>query len=258
MTDMIGIMLLPFWGTALGSLLVFLPGRLQSRSAERILTGFAAGVMVAASIWSLIIPALEQTEALGKWSFLPAVTGIWAGFGFLLLLDHLLPHIHRTGQIEGLPSRLGSTAMLVLAVTLHNLPEGIAVGTAAAGFRMGEGSVSFSALLSLSIGIALQNIPEGAIISLPLHSTGMSRRRSFGIGILSGVVEPVGSILTLLMASIMAPILPVLLCFAAGAMLYVVAESLIPEMQDGRHSDMGIIAFCAGFTVMMGLDVALG
>jgi len=215
--------------------------------------------MVAASIWSLIIPAIEQSEHMGKLSFLPAFVGVWAGFLFLLLLDQLIPHLHLNSQKpEGAPSKLGRSTMMVLAVALHNLPEGMAVGAVVAGCITGNATISAAAMLALAVGIALQNLPEGAIISMPLHSNGMKRGRAFGYGVLSGVVEPIGAIITILLAELMVPILPYMLAFSAGAMLYVVVEELIPEMSEGEHSNVGTIFFAVGFTLMMVLDVALG
>ena len=226
---------------------------------QRALAGFAAGVMVAASIWSLLIPAIEQSEGMGKLSFLPAFIGFWAGVLCLLLLDRLIPHLHMgSEQAEGPKSRLGRTTMMVLAVTLHNIPEGMAVGVMYAGFLTGNTQITAASALVLSIGIAIQNFPEGAIISMPLRAEGESKERAFLGGVLSGVVEPVGAVLTLLAAQLVIPALPYLLSFAAGAMLYVVVEELIPEMSQGRHSNLGTVFFAAGFSVMMALDVALG
>lgn len=251
--------LLPFLGTVLGSAFVFFLKGQMNRRLQRLLTGFAAGVMVAASIWSLIIPAMESSAHMGKLSFLPALLGVWAGFGFLLLLDQLVPHLHmNSASPEGSKSSLGKSAMLVLAVALHNLPEGMAVGVVAAGWLSGSESISAAGALALALGIALQNLPEGAIISMPLKSGGMSRGKAFGYGVLSGVIEPIGAVLTILLATWVVPVLPFLLALAAGAMLYVVVEELIPEMSEGPHSNIGTIAFAAGFTLMMVLDVALG
>ena len=255
----VSAVLIPFLGTTIGSAFVFFLRGKMNTTVQRILTGFAAGVMVAASVWSLIIPAIEQAENLGKLSFLPAFIGVWLGFLFLLALDKLIPHMHlNSDRPEGAPSPLGKSAMLVLAVALHNLPEGMAVGVVAAGWLTGNESISFAGALALSLGIAMQNIPEGAIISMPLKSNGMSRRRAFGYGVLSGVIEPIGAVLTILLAGIVMPVLPYLLAFAAGAMLYVVVEELIPEMSEGEHSHIGVLCFALGFTLMMVLDVALG
>ncbi|MBE6924594.1 MAG: ZIP family metal transporter [Ruminococcaceae bacterium] len=257
--QIISAIILPFIGTALGAGGVFFMRGKMNRTLQRSLTGFASGVMVAASIWSLIIPAIEQSEHMGKLSFLPAFVGVWAGFLFLLLLDQLIPHLHLNSQKpEGAPSKLGRSTMMVLAVALHNLPEGMAVGAVVAGCITGNATISAAAMLALAVGIALQNLPEGAIISMPLHSNGMKRGRAFGYGVLSGVVEPIGAIITILLAELMVPILPYMLAFSAGAMLYVVVEELIPEMSEGEHSNVGTIFFAVGFTLMMVLDVALG
>ncbi|MBQ8835278.1 MAG: ZIP family metal transporter [Oscillospiraceae bacterium] len=256
--QIISAILLPFLGTVIGSALVFFLKGEMNRRLQRSLTGFAAGVMVAASIWSLIIPAMEQSEHMGKLACLPAFVGVWGGFLFLLLLDKLIPHLHMNSQCpEGAPCNLGKSTMLVLAVALHNLPEGMAVGVVAAGWMMGNESISAAGALALSLGIALQNLPEGAIISMPLKSGGMKRGRAFGYGVLSGVIEPIGAIVTILLAAWIVPVLPYLLSFAAGAMLYVVVEELIPEMSEGEHSNIGTIFFAAGFSLMMVLDVVL-
>ena len=226
---------------------------------QRALAGFAAGVMVAASTWSLLIPAIEQSEDMGKLSFLPAFIGFWSGVLFLLLLDRLIPHLHvGSGQAEGPKSKLGRTTMMVLAVTLHNIPEGMAVGVVYAGFLAGNTQITAASALVLSLGIAIQNFPEGAIISMPLRAEGESKGKAFLGGVLSGVVEPIGAVLTLLAAQLVIPALPYFLSFAAGAMLYVVVEELIPEMSQGKHSNIGTIFFAVGFSVMMTLDVALG
>lgn len=257
--QIISAIFLPFLGTVLGAGCVFFLKGAMNRQLQRILTGFAAGVMVAASIWSLIIPAMEQAAHMGKLAFLPAFLGVWAGFLFLLGLDHLIPHLHLNSQCpEGNPCNLGKSTMMVLAVALHNLPEGMAVGVVAAGWLVGSESISATAALALSMGIALQNLPEGAIISMPLKSGGMKRSKSFGYGVLSGVIEPIGAIITILLANLIVPFLPYLLSFSAGAMLYVVVEELIPEMSEGEHSNTGTIFFAVGFTLMMMLDVALG
>ena len=251
--------LLPFLGTVLGSAGVFILKGKMNRTLQRSLTGFAAGVMVAASIWSLIIPAMDQSAHLGKLAFLPAFIGVWGGFLFLLALDRLVPHLHLNSQCpEGTACSLGKSTMMVLAVALHNLPEGMAVGVVVAGWLTGNESISFAAALALSLGIALQNLPEGAIISMPLKSNGMKSGRAFGYGVLSGVVEPVGAVITIALAELLVPILPYLLSFSAGAMLYVVVEELIPEMSEGEHSNVGTVFFAVGFSLMMVLDVALG
>lgn len=251
--------LIPFIGTTLGSACVFFMKKSLSDMVQRSLAGFAAGVMVAASIWSLLIPAIEQSESMGRLSFLPAFIGFWIGILFLLLLDHMIPHLHvGSEQTEGPKSNLSRTAMMVLAVTLHNIPEGMAVGVMYAGFLAGNTPITAAGALALSIGIAIQNFPEGAIISMPLRAEGESKNRAFWGGVLSGVVEPIGAVLTILAAQLVIPVLPYLLSFAAGAMLYVVVEELIPEMSQGEHSNIGTIFFAVGFSVMMVLDVALG
>mgnify|MGYP002573610634 CR=1 FL=1 len=252
-------LLTPFFGTALGAACVFFLKKGLGDRVQRGLTGFASGVMVAASIWSLLIPAMEQPAGVGGWAFLPAVTGFWAGILFLLGLDHLIPHLHqRSQQAEGPRTHLQLSTMMVLAVPLHNIPEGMAVGVVYAGLLSGEGQITMMAALALSLGIAIQNFPEGAIISMPLRSEGMGKAKAFAGGVLSGVVEPVGALLTILAAGLVVPALPYLLSFAAGAMLYVVVEELIPEMSQGEHSNVGTLAFALGFTLMMALDVALG
>ena len=251
--------LIPFLGTSLGAACVFFLKRSLSDAVQRSLTGFAAGVMVAATIWSLLIPAIEQSSAMGNWSFVPAALGFWAGMLFLLALDHIFPHLHaKSSQAEGPKSRLQRTTMMVLAVTLHNIPEGMAVGVVYAGYCSGSAEITAAGALALSLGIAIQNFPEGAIISLPLRAEGMKKGRAFWGGVLSGVAEPVGAALTILAARQLVPALPYLLSFAAGAMLYVVVEELIPEMSQGRHSNIGTVFFAVGFSVMMILDVALG
>ena len=248
--------LIPFVGTSLGAACVFFMKRSLSEAVQRALTGFAAGVMVAASIWSLLIPAIEQSSAMGGWAFVPAVAGFWAGILFLLLLDTIIPHLHQNSEkAEGPNSRLQRTTMMILAVTLHNIPEGMAVGVVYAGFLAGQAQITAAGALALSLGIAIQNFPEGAIISMPLRAEGMKKGRAFAGGVLSGVVEPIGALLTILAAGLVVPALPYLLSFAAGAMLYVVVEELIPEMSQGNHSNLGTVFFAAGFSV---LDVALG
>ena len=257
--EIISAVLLPFLGTVLGAAGVFFLKGQMNKTLQRALMGFASGVMVAASIWSLIIPAMEQSEHMGKLAFLPAFIGVWGGFLFLLALDHIIPHLHLNSQCpEGTPCGLGKSTMMVLAVALHNLPEGMAVGVVVAGWLTGNESISAAAALALALGIALQNLPEGAIISMPLSSGGMKRSRAFGYGVLSGVIEPIGAIATILLASWVVPVLPYLLAFSAGAMLYVVVEELIPEMSEGTHSNIGTVFFAVGFTLMMVLDVALG
>ncbi|MCM1495553.1 MAG: ZIP family metal transporter [Bacteroides sp.] len=251
--------LIPFLGTALGSACVLFMKNKLNPLVQRALTGFAAGVMVAASIWSLLVPAMEQSAAMGTWAFIPAVAGFWIGILFLLVLDRTVPHLHmNSSKAEGPKSNLQKTTMLVLAVTLHNLPEGMAVGVVYAGWLSGNAGITAMGALALSLGIAIQNFPEGAIISMPLRAEGVSKGRAFLYGTLSGAVEPVGAVLTILAAGYVVPFLPYLLSFAAGAMVYVVVEELIPEMSEGTHSNLGTVLFAAGFTVMMALDVALG
>ncbi len=253
-----GVMI-PFLGTALGAAMVFFMKEAMDARLQKLLLGFAAGVMIAASVWSLLIPAIEMAEAAGKTAWVPAVVGFLVGVGFLLALDTLIPHLHLDSTTpEGRPSTLGKSLMLVLAVTLHNIPEGMAVGVVLAGMRAGNEAISAAGALALAAGIALQNFPEGAIISMPLVSTGISKRKAFGYGLLSGVVEPVGAVLTILLTSLVTPILPYVLAFAAGAMIYVVVEELIPEAQAGAHSNIGTIGAALGFALMMVLDVALG
>ena len=251
--------LIPFLGTSLGAGCVFFLKNSLRDGIQRALTGFAAGVMVAASIWSLLIPAMEQAADLGRLAFFPAAVGFWLGILFLLLLDHLIPHLHQNSlQAEGPKSQLQRTTMMVLAVTLHNIPEGMAVGVVYAGYLAGTTQITAAGALALSLGIAIQNFPEGAIISMPLRAEGMKKGRAFWGGVLSGIVEPIGAVLTILAAGIVVPALPYLLSFAAGAMLYVVVEELIPEMSQGQHSNVGTVFFAVGFSVMMVLDVALG
>ena len=252
-------LLIPFVGTAAGSACVFFLRRELSPSLQRGLSGFAAGVMVAASIWSLIVPAIEQSEPLGRLAFLPAFAGFWLGILFLLALDHLIPHLHRNAEkAEGPRSHLTRRTMLVLAVTLHNIPEGMAVGVVYAGLRSGSALITAGGAMALALGIAIQNFPEGAIISMPLQAEGASTPRSFLLGTLSGAVEPLFGALTVLAAGLIVPAMPYLLSFAAGAMLYVVVEELIPEMAAGEHSHVGVALFSLGFSLMMALDVALG
>lgn len=251
--------LIPFLGTALGAGCVFFMKKSLGDKVQRALIGFASGVMVAASVWSLIIPAIDQSKDLGTLFFLPATIGFWAGILFLLLLDHIIPHLHQNGtQAEGPKSRLQKTTMMILAVTLHNIPEGMAVGVVYAGYLSGNAEISAAGALALSLGIAIQNFPEGAIISMPLRAEGMKKSKAFFGGVLSGIVEPIGAVLTILAAQLVVPALPYLLSFAAGAMLYVVVEELIPEMSQGKHSNIGTVFFAVGFSVMMILDVALG
>ena len=251
--------LIPFAGTTLGAAGVFFMKKELSDLVQRALTGFAAGVMVAASVWSLLIPAMEQSESLGRLAFLPAAVGFWIGILFLLLLDHIIPHLHRNSEkAEGPKSKLARTTMLVLAVTLHNIPEGMAVGVVYAGYLTGNTKITAMGALALSIGIAIQNFPEGAIISMPLRAEGMKKSKAFVGGTLSGIVEPISAAITILAAGLIVPALPYLLSFAAGAMIYVVVEELIPEMSTGEHSNIGPLFFGVGFCLMMILDVALG
>lgn len=254
----IGI-LLPFIGTTLGAACVFLMKKRFAPKLQKALTGFAAGVMVAASVWSLLIPSIEMTGKEGLLSVVPAIVGFMVGILFLLFLDCIIPHQHLDNdQSEGPKTHLSKTAKLVFAITLHNIPEGMAVGVALAGALEHNSYMPMAGAIALAIGIAIQNFPEGAIVSMPLRSAGNSRMKSFIMGIMSGAVEPIAAILTILLASIVVPVLPYLLAFAAGAMIYVVVEELIPETQDGEHSNMGTIGFAVGFILMMSLDVLLG
>ena len=258
-TEVVLGLLIPFLGTTLGAACVFFLKNTMSGTLQRILTGFAAGVMVAASVWSLLIPSIEQAEHMGIWSFIPAVAGFWAGILFLLLLDHVIPHLHLgSKEAEGPKTKLQKTTMLVLAVALHNIPEGMAVGVVYAGYLSGSAEISAMGALALALGIAIQNFPEGAIISMPLRSEGAGKGKAFTYGLLSGVVEPVGALLTIAASGFIIPALPYLLSFAAGAMIYVVVEELIPEMSQGEHSNIGTLFFAVGFSVMLVLDVALG
>ena len=255
---LLGLMI-PFLGTSLGAAAVFLMKKQMNRKIERALMGFASGVMVAASIWSLLVPAMEQSKDMKRLAFLPAFLGFWAGIVFLLVLDCVIPHLHLNSEVaEGPKSKLHKATMMVLAVTLHNIPEGMAVGVIYAAFRSGNSNISAGAALALSLGIAIQNFPEGAIISMPLAAEGHSKKKAFIYGVLSGAVEPVFGFLTILAVGFIVPAMPYLLSFAAGAMLYVVVEELIPEMSEGEHSNIGVMMFAVGFTMMMALDVALG
>lgn len=251
--------LIPFIGTTAGAACVyFLRGELNAR-VQKVLLGFASGVMVAASVWSLLIPAMDMSEELGTLAFLPGVAGFCLGIFFLLVMDRIIPHLHLgTDAPEGPASSLAKTTMLVLAVTLHNLPEGMAVGVVFAGVLAKETGITMAGAFALAVGIAIQNFPEGAIVSMPLKSVGMKKTKAFLCGSASGVVEPIGAFLTLLLSAYITPVLPYLLSFAAGAMIYVVVEELIPESAEGEHSDLGTIGFCAGFLIMMILDVILG
>ena len=250
--------LLPFIGTAAGATCVFFLKKEISGRMQKLFLGFAAGVMVAASVWSLLIPAMDMCEDMGKLAFVPALVGFLLGIFFLLGMDSLIPHLHLgDDKPEGLPSKMKRTTMLMFAVTLHNLPEGAACGAIFAGIIAGDGEVTLAAAIALSIGIAIQNFPEGAVLSLPLRSEGHSKWKSFGMGALSGIVEPIGAVVAILLASVVTPILPYLLAFAAGAMIYVVVDELIPEANEGSHSNVGTIAFAIGFAIMMVLDIAL-
>ena len=253
------VLAIPFLGTVLGSAMVFLMRKEINKKIEKLLLGFASGVMIAASIWSLLIPSIDMAKEQGDVEWIPAAIGFLLGIVFLLVLDSLIPHLHlNTEKPEGLKAKLKKEIMLVLAVTLHNIPEGMAVGVVLAGSLIGDTGISMAGAITLAIGIAIQNFPEGAIISMPLKSEGMSKIKAFAYGALSGIVEPIGAIITILLTSIVVPILPYLLSFAAGAMVYVVVEELIPESQAGEHSNIGTIGVAIGFVIMMILDVALG
>lgn len=258
MNIIIGI-LIPFIGTVLGAACVFFLKDKIAPLLQKSLLGFASGVMMAAAVWSLLIPAIEMSDHMGRLSFIPAVVGLGLGVLFLLLMDKLIPHLHlHSDEPEGIKSKLKKDVMLVLAVTLHNIPEGMAVGVIFAGVLSGDSNITLAGAFALSIGIAIQNFPEGAIISLPLKSEGSSKGKAFLYGTLSGIVEPIGAIITILLSEIVMPVLPYLLSFAAGAMIYVVVEELIPEASEGEHSNIATIGFAIGFMIMMTLDVALG
>lgn len=258
MTAIIGL-LIPFIGTIIGAAFVFFMKDEMSPRLQKTLLGFASGVMVAASVWSLLIPAMDMEAHKGAWSVVPASIGFLAGIGFLLVLDDITPHLHvGSDKPEGPRSRLSRTAMLALAVTLHNLPEGMAVGVVFAGAGQGLANISITAAIAVSLGIAIQNVPEGAIISMPMRAAGNSKWRSFMIGSLSGAVEPIGGLAVILLASMLTPLLPYMLAFAAGAMFYVVVEELIPEASEGQHSNLSTIGFAIGFVLMMVLDVVMG
>ncbi len=250
--------MLPFIGTSLGAAMVFLLKNSISKNVQRVLTGFAAGVMVAASFWSLLQPALDGSEHMGRLSFVPAAIGFLIGIGFLLLLDEITPHMHLDNEEEGPRTGLKRTTKLILAVTLHNIPEGMAVGVVYAGFLSGSTGITSAGAMALALGIAIQNFPEGAIVSMPLRAEGMSKGKTFLYGVLSGVVEPIAATVTIAASDVLVPVMPYLLAFAAGAMMYVVLEELIPEMSEGKHSNWGTVAFSLGFVLMMILDVALG
>jgi len=252
-------LIIPFLGTVIGSAFVFFMREKMPDKVQKALLGFASGVMVAASVWSLLIPSMDMCQANGKLAVVPAAIGFMLGVGFLLLIDYITPHLHPgNNSPEGPKAHLSRTTMLSLAVTIHNLPEGMAVGVVLAGAMQGEAGITAAAALAISLGIAIQNIPEGAIISMPMRAAGNSRLKSFILGSLSGIVEPLGGVIVILLASMITPVLPYLLAFAAGAMLYVVVEELIPETSEGEHSNLGVIGFALGFTLMMVLDVVLG
>ena len=259
MGEVIRGILIPFLGTTLGASCVLFMKKMMNKMVQRALTGFAAGIMVSASVWSLLIPSMDYAAEMGKFAFVPAVVGFWIGILFLLAMDHIIPHLHMdTDKAEGPKSKLKKTTMLVFTVTLHNIPEGMAVGVVYAGYLAGNMQISAMGALALAIGIAIQNFPEGAIISMPLKAEGTSKGKAFLYGVLSGVVEPIGAVLTVVASGFLIPVLPYFLSFAAGAMMYVVIEELIPEMSHGDHSNIGTVMFAVGFTLMMILDVALG
>lgn len=257
--DLVIGLAIPFLGTTLGAAMVFLMKNKINNKIEKLLLGFASGVMIAASIWSLLIPAIEMSESQGKIAWVPATIGFLLGITFLLVLDSVIPHLHlKSDKPEGIKSKLKKTTMMVFAVTLHNIPEGMAVGVTFAGALTQNAGITMAGAFALAIGIAIQNFPEGAIISMPLKSEGISKHKAFLYGTLSGIVEPIGAIITILLTNAVVPMLPYLLAFAAGAMIYVVVEELIPESQAGEHSNIGTIGVAIGFVVMMILDVALG
>lgn len=259
MNEIIMTILLPFAGTVIGAAFVFFLKGQMNILVHKSLLGFAGGVMVAASVWSLIIPAMDQSAHMGKLSFLPAFIGLWAGFIMMFGLDKIIPHLHRDcDSPEGICCSLGKSTMMFFAVALHNLPEGMAVGVVIAGWLSGNESISFTAAFTLAAGIAIQNLPEGAIVTMPLRSNGMKKPKAFAYGVASGAVEPIGAVITILLAAFVLPVLPYLLAFSAGAMLYVVVEELIPEMSEGEHTNIGTLFFAVGFSLMMVLDVALG
>ncbi len=258
-TNAMVALLIPFVGTTLGSAMVFFMRSEMNIKLEKMLLGFASGVMIAASVWSLLIPSIDMAAEQGKASWIPPAAGFLMGMGFLLLLDSLVPHLHLDSDSpEGVKADLKKTTMLVLAVTLHNIPEGMAVGITIAGAMLENEQITLVGAFTLAVGIAIQNFPEGAIVSMPLRSEGASKGKAFLYGMLSGLVEPIGGLLTILLASLVVPVLPYLLSFAAGAMIYVVVEELIPEMQAGEHTNIGTIGVALGFVLMMVLDVALG
>ena len=250
---------IPFLGTTLGSAMVFFMKDTINKKIEKMLLGFASGVMIAAAIWSLIVPSIDMAQEQGKIAWFPAAIGFLLGIAFLLILDSIIPHLHlKTDKPEGIKAKFKKTTMLVFAVTLHNIPEGMAVGVTFAGALIGNTGLTIAGAFALAVGIAIQNFPEGAIISMPLKNENISKIRAFTYGTLSGIVEPIGAIITILITRLVIPILPYLLSFAAGAMIYVVVEELIPESQAGEHSNIGTIGVAIGFTIMLILDVALG
>lgn len=251
--------IIPFIGTLSGAACVYFLKNELSTFLQRSLSGFAAGVMIAASVWSLIIPAIDQSEWMGKLSFIPAFIGFWLGVLFLLFLDHAIPHIHAsTNEAEGPKVKLSRNTMLILAVTLHNIPEGMAVGAVYSGFLSGNSTISAMSAMALAIGIAIQNFPEGAIVTMPLLKEGYSKFKAFMFGIVSGIAEILGAVVTIMLTNVIVPVMPYMLSFAAGAMVYVVVEELVPEACEGEHSNIGTIAFALGFSIMMVLDIALG
>ncbi len=252
-------LLIPFLGTTLGSAMVFLMRKVINKKIEKLLLGFAAGVMISASIWSLLDPAISMTESQGKIGWIPAAIGFSLGIVFLLILDSIIPHLHlKSNKPEGLKSKLKNATMLVLSVTLHNIPEGMAIGVVFAGVLSQNAELSFMGAIALSVGIAIQNFPEGAVISMPIRSEGVSKPKAFLYGVLSGIVEPIAAVITIMFTNTVSQILPYILAFAAGAMIYVVVEELIPESQEGEHSNIGTIGVAIGFVLMMILDIALG
>ena len=252
-------LIIPFLGTTLGSAMVFFMKNKINNKVEKILLGFASGVMIAASVWSLLIPSIDMAEEQGVIAWIPATVGFLLGMLFLLVLDSVIPHLHlNSNKPEGMKSKLQKTTMMVLAVTLHNIPEGMAVGVVFAGAISQNSGITLAGAFALAIGIAIQNFPEGAIISMPLKSEGTSKLKAFWYGTLSGIVEPIGAILTIALTNLVVPVLPYFLSFAAGAMIYVVVEELIPESQAGEHSNIGTVGVAIGFVIMMILDVALG
>ncbi len=257
--NIIAVLVIPFLGTVLGSAMVFFMKKAIHKTVEKLLIGFAAGVMMAASVWSLLMPSMQMATEQHEISWLPACIGFLLGIAFLLILDSVIPHLHlHTDKPEGIKAKIKESTMLVFAVTLHNIPEGMAMGVTLAGAMIGNAGISLAGTISLAIGLAIQNFPEGAIISMPLKSQGMSKTKAFIYGTLSGIVEPIAAIITILLTNAIVPILPYLLAFAAGAMIYVVVEELIPESQEGAHSNIGTIGVAIGFVIMMILDVALG